>query len=322
MINKNRSTVRVIGGLGNQLFGLFFGLAVATEFKNSLLIDLRLIKFGSNPDRDFTLDKIQPVYDQLIVKDYSKKLSKLINKNNIIKKLYWKYSNNLKNYVGENKLSNSKFKYKSNQIYQGYFQDWFYVDRFSKLNSSFSITLKTQTNNFQKMYKKLEKINPICIHLREGDYLKFPKIFKIIPQEYFDFALNLELSKDPRRELWIFTEEKESLQAYGRDFLKKATKIIDKNSGLTELESFLIMANCKTLIASNSTYSLWAAWFVWKNGNTAYVPYQSYIAGVTNDLMDERWNRYDFENDLYPERFLWKGKCDEVVEEISEYCGF
>ena len=31
---------------------------------------------------------------------------------------------------------------------------------------------------------------------------------------------------------------------------------------------------------------------------------------------------FDFDNLGYPERLLWKGKCDEIVEEISKYCGF
>ena len=78
-----------------------------------------------------------------------------------------------------------------------------------------------------------------------------------------------------------------------------ANRVIDRSSGISDLESFQIMAKSSTLITANSTFSLWAAWFVWKNGNTAYVPYQSYIEGVSSDLMDERWNRYDFEKDIY-----------------------
>lgn len=304
MSNKNQSTVRVLGGLGNQLFGLFFGLAIAKELNNKLLLDPCLINFGSNSNRELTLNKFEPIYDKVEIKEKSIKISRLISRSGLLKRIYWKYLNSFTKNVKEIDLSNPDFKFHANQIFQGYFQNWFYADRFSKLNPKFDLSLKQPSKNFQETLKELQRNNPICIHLREGDYLQFPEIYKIIPQKYFDFALNLELEKDAQREVWIFTEQKDLLQGYKSEFLNEATRIIDKNSSLSELESFLLMANCNTLIATNSTYSLWAAWFVWKNGNLAYVPFQSLIAGVGNDLMDERWNRYDFEKDVfYPGKY-------------------
>ena len=304
MLDKNQSTVRILGGLGNQLFGFFFGLAISKELNNKLLLDPCLINFGSNSTRELTLNRLEPIYENMEIKKFSTKMSTLIFRSNLLKRLYWKYLHNFTKNVKEVEISNPNFKFSSKQIFQGYFQNWFYVDRFSKLNSKFELSLKQPSENFQETLKELRRINPICIHLREGDYLQFPEIYKIIPQKYFNFVLNLELEKDVQREVWIFTEQRDLLQGYKSDFLNKATRIIDKNSGLSELESFLLMANSNTLIATNSTYSLWAAWFVWKNGNVAHVPYQSYIAGVGNDLMDERWNRYDFENDIfYPGKY-------------------
>ncbi len=304
MLNKNRSTVRVLGGLGNQLFGYFFGLAISKELNNKLLLDPCLIKFGSNASRELTLNRLKPIYEKMEIKDSSLKISKLIFRSSLLKRIYWRYLTKFTKNIKESDILNPNFKFRSNQIFQGYFQNWFYIDRFSKLSSKFELSLKQPSQNFQETLKDLQKINPICIHLREGDYLQFPDIYKIIPQKYFEFALNLELEKDAQREIWIFTEQKELLQEYKGDFLNKVARIIDKNSGLSELESFLLMAKCNTLIATNSTYSLWAAWFVWKNGNVAYVPFQSYISGVGNDLMDERWNRYDFEKDIfYPGKF-------------------
>jgi len=304
MLNKSHSTVRVLGGLGNQLFGFFFGLAISKELNSKLILDPCLINFGSNSNRELTLNKLDPIYEKTEIKENSIKISRIISRSRLLKRVYWKYLNSFTKNVKEGDLSNPKFRFRSNQIFQGYFQNWFYVDRFSKLSSKFGLSLKQPSKNFQETLKELQRINPICLHLREGDYIQFPEIYKIIPQKYFDFALNREFEKDAQREVWIFTEQKDLLQEYKNEFLNKAARIIDKNSGLTELESFLLMANCKTIIATNSTYSLWAAWFVWKSGNTAYVPYQSYIEGVSNDLMDERWNRYDFEKDVfYPGKF-------------------
>ena len=305
-----------MGGLGNQLFGFFFGLVVSRELNNTLLIDSCLIKFGSNPKRELNLNRLEPVYEKLVFKDSLTKLSEFIFRSNLLKRIYGRH---LKNSIGnfkESDLSNSKFRFSGDQVFYGYFQDWFYIDRFSKSSTKFQLTIKNPSENFKETLQDLQSIDPICIHLREGDYLEYPEIYKVIPQRYFEFVLSLELSKNSQREVWIFTEQEESLRGYQREFLNKASKILDQNSGLNELESFLLMANSGSLIATNSTYSLWAAWFVWKNGNTAYVPFQSYISGVSDELMDERWNRYDFEKDIfYPGKFNQE-KYDKLEREF------
>ena len=61
----------------------------------------------------------------------------------------------------------------------------------------------------------------------------------------------------------------------------------------------------------------------------AVSPFNSIVTSIDKkcpkiliNMENTKAHGYDFESDLYPERFLWKGKCDEVVEEISEYCGF
>ena len=196
MLDRNQSTVRVLGGLGNQLFGFFFGLAISKELNNKLLLDSCLINFGSNSNRELTLNRLEPIYEKIEFKENSIKISRLISRNGLLKRIYWKYLNNFTKNVKEVDLSNPNFRFCSNQIFQVYFQNWFYIDRFSKMSSKFELSLKQPSQNFQETLRDLQKINPICIHLREGDYLKFPDIYKIIPEKYFDFALNLVLVKD------------------------------------------------------------------------------------------------------------------------------
>ena len=70
-------------------------------------------------------------------------------------------------------------------------------------------------------------------------------------------------------------------------------KVIDKSIGLTDIESFKLLCQGTKLVASNSTFSMWAAWFVNKNGFSAVVPMQLGIKGGSISLSDERWDRYD-----------------------------
>ena len=48
---KNFTKVKVIGGIGNQLFVLVFGLAISDKLKTKLIVDDSIIHLGSNKSR-------------------------------------------------------------------------------------------------------------------------------------------------------------------------------------------------------------------------------------------------------------------------------
>jgi hypothetical protein len=304
MVRKQKTRVKVVGGIGNQLFGFFFGALVSKKLQTILVLDTRLIKFGSNKDRRSIFQEIKITNQAFEIIDGNIMTDIALNNVNFFRKIYWKIINYFTRSISEQQYESPRFEFRTNQSFSGYFQNWFYADKLIASVPELDLMPLKKSIRYSEELEKLKIQNPICIHLREGDYLNFPEIYRLIPVKYFDYCLNLEKSKNSNRPIWIFTEDADSLKFYDESFVGSATRIIDRRTGLTDIESFMLMTECKTLIATNSTYSLWAAWFVWKNGNTAYVPFQSYISGVSDELMDERWNRYDFEKDiLYPGKF-------------------
>jgi len=301
MHNKITTEIELLGGLGNQLFGYFFGVSVASKLKSKLVVDTSIIGLGSNSLRQNELAKLHftntdVVYKHKELRKHGRCKVKLLLRFNLLFRRKFR--------ISEEKVNSSSFRFHGNQKFSGYYQNWFYVDYYSKISSKFDIQPKSPSSTYLKLRQTIDEKSPICLHLRVGDYLNYPKIYTILPSKYFVKILNLQLTSHPDREVWIFTEDADSLKFYDQSFVSLATRIIDRSTGLTDIESFMLMTQCKTLIATNSTYSLWAAWFVWKSGNIAYVPFQSYISSVSDDLMDERWNRYDFEKDIfYPGKF-------------------
>lgn len=308
--------IKVVGGIGNQLFGFFFGALVSNQLQTRLSLDTRLIKFGSNKDRKSIFQEIKidgQSFDTVSAKKINEILLKYVD---IYRRIYWKFTNFFSRSITENECLDPSFKFKANKSYSGYFQNWFYADKLSATMTEMNLMPIKNSKRYSGELEKLKIQNPICVHLREGDYLNFPEIYTLIPVKYFNYCLKLEQSKNPNRPIWIFTEDVNSLKFYDKSFVGLATRTIDRSAGLSDFESFMLMTHCKTLIATNSTYSLWASWFVWKNGNTSYVPFQSYISGVSDELMDERWNRYDFEKDiLYPGKFNQE-KYDKMEREF------
>jgi hypothetical protein len=291
---KNFTKVKVIGGIGNQLFVLAFGLAISRRLKTKLIADDSLIHFGSNKSRRMEIANL--VFNGFDIEFKSSKLSKLLNQksNIILNKIIWKFYKLNKKIISEDKLMKTQFKFTKGQTFSGYFQDWVYADFLYEQNLSFDFNLKTLSPKYLDLVKEAEQSKPIFVHVRLGDYLNFPDIYMILPENYFLDSLK-HLGSNNNEKIWVFAEDLEQVKKFYPELIKITDKVIDKNNGLTDIESFKLLCQSTKLIASNSTFSMWAAWFVNKNGFGAVVPLQMGVKGGNESLIDERWDRYDLE---------------------------
>jgi len=291
---KNFIKVKVIGGIGNQFFVLAFGLAISRRLKTKLIADDSLIYFGSNKSR--RMEIVNLVFNGFNIEFKSSRLSKLLDKksNIVVNKILWNIFKLNKNIISEDISSKSRFKFTLGQTFSGYFQDWFYIDYVYEQNSSFDFNLNNPSSIYLNLAKDAEQSKPIFVHVRLGDYLNFPNIYSILPESYFLDSLK-HLGSNNNEKIWLFAEDLEQVKKFYPELIKRAHKVIDKKSGLNDIESFKLLCQGTKLIASNSTFSMWAAWFVNKNGFSAVVPMQTGIKGGSTSLSDERWDRYDLE---------------------------
>jgi hypothetical protein len=291
---KNFTKVKVIGGIGNQLFVLAFGLAISRRLKNKLIADDSLIHFGSNKSRKMEVAEL--VFNGFNIEFKSSKLSKLLNKksNIMLNKIMWQFFKLNRRIVSEDKQLRPQFRFTKGQTFSGYFQDWFYVDYVYEQNSSFDFNLNNPSSIYLNLIKDAEQSKPIFVHVRLGDYLNFPNIYSILPENYFLDSLK-HLGSNNNEKIWLFAEDLEQVRKFYPELIKRVNKVIDKKIGLNDIESFKLLCQGTKLVASNSTFSMWAAWFVNKNGFRAVVPLQMGVKGGSDSLSDERWDRYDVE---------------------------
>jgi hypothetical protein len=87
-----------------------------------------------------------------------------------------------------------------------------------------------------------------------------------------------------------------------------ASRCLDKKSELLDYEIFYLMANSKQLVASNTTFSLWAAGFVSNKHGEVVVPSEFLVSGVQSKLIDNRWNQIDLNN----YKIIRKTDLDEI----------
>ena len=308
---KNFTKVKVIGGIGNQLFVLVFGLAISSRLKTKLIAGDSLLHFGSNKSR--RMEVVEFVFKGFNIEFKSSKLSRLLNKksNIILNKIIWIFYKLNTRVISEDKQKKSQFRFTKGQTFSGYFQDWFYVDYVYEQNPSFDFNLKNPSAVYLNLIKDAAQSKPIFVHVRLGDYLNFPNIYSILPENYFLDSLK-HLGSNNNEKIWLFAENLEQVKKFYPELIKKADKAIYKKGGLNDIESFKLLCQGTKLVASNSTFSMWAAWFVNKNGFSAVVPLQMGIKGGSESLIDERWDRYDLEKrEIIPatksnERYLEK----------------
>jgi hypothetical protein len=196
--------------------------------------------------------------------------------------------------ISEDKQKKPQFRFTKGQTFSGYFQDWLYIDYVYEQNSSFDFSLNNPSSIYLNLAKDAEQSKPIFVHVRLGDYLNFPNIYSILPESYFLDSLK-HLGLNNNEKIWLFAEDLEQVKKFYPELIKRADKVIDKKIGLNDIESFKLLCQGTKLIASNSTFSMWAAWFVNKNGFRAVVPLQMGVKGGSDSLSDERWDRYDVE---------------------------
>jgi hypothetical protein len=291
---KNYTKVKAIGGIGNQLLVLAFGLAVSSKLRTKLIVEDNLIHLGSNNFRKMEISNL--IIDGFDVEFKSSKFSNIIlkNHNSVIRKILWKFFKLKNKIISEKTQLKSQFKFTKGQTFSGYYQDWFYADYINENNPSLDLKLKNPTSRYLDLAKEVEQTNPILVHVRLGDYLNFPKIYSVLPNYYFQESLEY-FKSNGNTKFWLFTEELHQVNKFYPDLVDKADRIIDKRIGLSDLESFILLCQGTKLIASNSTFSMWAAWYVNKNGNSAVVPLQLGIKNANSSLIDQRWDRFDLE---------------------------
>ena len=275
--------IEIMGGLGNQLFQIFCGIAYSLE--NRIAFKINASKF----DLVSPLDNIskRPTY-------WTNFLSKLSR---------FTYQQQLQ--IHYNHFETVYFKYDKipyiNQDFKlrGYYQSYKYFDgQFANICKM--INLDHQKLEIAEKYKALlEGVKkPISIHFRIGDYVKNLAMHPVLSTDYYINTINYLKSVLPEFEekyyLLIFGElcDTEKIM-YAIETIKANCniEIVICDYAIPDYEQLLLMSLTSHNIIANSTFSWWGAYF---NTNiNKIVCYPSIWNGSTNNV-----------NDLFPESWI------------------
>jgi hypothetical protein len=209
------------GGLGNLMFQIATGLALAIEHNDNYGIDVKNhIEKGQGSHITQYINTIFSKIDKLPID---------INSYHIFKETSYKFK---------------PIAYTNRIILDGYFQSDKYFSNYKKqIAELFSLNYENKT------------ISPICtIHIRTGDYIASP-VFNVVTPAYFKNAITYIKSINPDISFKIITDN----STLARTYLPKDLMYEDLSSS-DEIADLSLLTTSDYVIMSNSSFSWWGSY--------------------------------------------------------------
>jgi hypothetical protein len=286
--------VRLMGGLGNQMFQYALGLALSKQLNTKFIVDDSILLNRSNLKansviRDLDLDIFNLDYTDRFTGNCTLKHSFLIR--NLNKILPYRFKNYFveKHYHYDkdiNLLSNK------NIVLEGYWQSHKYFDSIkNEIFDSFSFKSEFINKN-DTVLNDILSTNSVCLNVRRGDFLNDTLLgFKDV--DFFVKATNfLESKIDSELHYFIFSDDISWCQE-NLNFLNTFTVVDHSHKGHKFANYLFLMSSCKHFIIPNSTFAWWAAWLSKNAGKIVISPADWFNDSSidTNDLIPSSWFR-------------------------------
>jgi hypothetical protein len=256
----------LLGGAGNQLHQLAFGLAQARRLNTQLQLDIS--RLGGY--RLYTLDQW--------------------DKPGCWVTTPWKSQPT----VREASLSYNKTlvdSIKDGDILEGYWQ----TEKYTTNILSDLMNLRPRVTNYISDYQIFKAKNSVAVHVRRGDYLTEPhKSFHgNLGREYYKIAMDYvrERVEDPT--FFIFTDDPDWVrESWYTDFSLGREAVLDPG---VEAADIFSMSLCEHAIIANSSFSWWGAWLGGPRAGRIVIAPKNWFAPAANqddrDIVPERWVR-------------------------------
>jgi hypothetical protein len=284
--------VRLIGGLGNQMFQYALARHLAIKTNSVLKLDISdLMKKEKNLNhthRDFELNNFKikaEIANSNEISEFKSKKIRFITK--LILKLFPNI-NFLTSIIIEKKITYNKWilKYKGNKYLDGYWQsESYFKDIRSQLLEDFTLT-NLENDNISDIVKEIKNNDSVSLHIRRGDYIsKYSNYYYTQTPNYYYQAVAIIKEKNPNIKVFIFSDEiewaKENIQLDVEVFFVKPNK---------SYEDIYLMSLCKHNIIANSTFSWWGAWLNNNQNKICIAPKNWYKnPKMKTDLIPKNW---------------------------------
>ena len=295
--HKKKLVIRLMGGLGNQMFQYASLRMYAKKYNIDAYIDLRGIT--NKTHNVYGLNHCNISKDVIVVDKYPSikaffshllyGLSWVIFKDNSFYKDIQPIINSYGIYCAPLGYVEFSKPQKEVNYMVGYYSSREYVDNYDySIKEELQITDKLTGKN-KRIFDDMIKNNSVCIHIRKGDYVG--SMFDVCTDKYYLNAYKEMKKKVKNAKFYIFSDNIEWVKN-NLEFDDDVTFVDWKNN---QYEDLKLMSSCKHFIMSNSTFSYWAQYLSNNKNKNVIAPSKWYRDGRKTDLYEDNWILMDVE---------------------------
>jgi hypothetical protein len=145
-----------------------------------------------------------------------------------------------------------------------------------------------------RLFEKIRATESLALHVRRGDYLSNPAASRThgsLGIGYYERAVEHASSRFPGLEVFVFSDD----PAWCRRELRLPVPVtyVDHNSDAEAHEDLRLMAGCRHHVVANSSFSWWGAWLEPSPGGLVVAPRQWFRdeALPDTDVQPTGWTR-------------------------------
>lgn len=253
-------TVKLAGGLGNQMFQYAIGRHISIKYNTKLSLDLSFLLNRGYGDkfvyRDYYLDIFNVTADK------------------IVEKLPWYKTINNKfaerfriNFPGIRVESHFQSDARNLECgpdcyLSGYWQSPKYFSEIAETIRKDFVFVKSVKPSSRGLMDRIKNTNAVCLNVRRSDYVG-NSLHDVCDLKYYHSALDLLSEKVGERTVFVFSDDIEwcekNLKIPGEHLY-----VGHEHAHTTDFKNFdayiYMMTHCKHYIIPNSTFAWWAVW--------------------------------------------------------------
>lgn len=280
-------TVRLSGGMGNQMFQYATGRALAVKYDVPLRLDTTYL-LDRTPRSNFTFRE----YDLDVFCVQAEVISS--------QKSSWQLKvEKIKNKLLRPRGVEKSFSFDPTVLswgpevtLQGYWQSPKYFSEIEDvIRADFTLNHPLPENT-KTLLAEIQSTASVAIHVRRGDYVGHAFHDIDLGQSYYDAGLRHITSKHAIEKIYAFSDDIEWCKT-NLHFDIVTTFVGPEYAGQKGEEHLMLMSACRHFIIANSTFSWWGAWLCTNSEKIVVAPRQWFkdTSIDTDDLIPSEWLR-------------------------------
>lgn len=290
-IRANMIYIRLVGGLGNQLFQYACARAVALRHGVELVLDTRELSRGAS-HAIYGLDRFAIAARV----EADERLPPA--RNRLFLYALWRTGFGRPRFLRERGLGvNPRVLAAGDDTYlHGYFQSQdYFSDALGKIRAELRIITPPSAENQAWLDRIMADEGAVSVHLRRGDYVKVKKgnaTHGTCDESYYRAAIAaISARNNMRPRAYVFSDDPDWARAHLD--LGVETAVLGHNGPMQHYEDLRLMAACRHHVIANSTFSWWGAWLNPSLTKTVVAPKRWFAKEklVNPDILPAGWIR-------------------------------